>query len=181
MQALTAEIVGLLNEQAFYAGAAHTEREICESFSNILLRHWNLCSVAIFLRGDDGRLQPCTNFNHEHVADDCARHIGEAMAAEIERAGREFRVGVEGEAEGGAALELRAEFERAGLKAGVAVPIRANGETAGALVVASRDAERLRSSLAGGGNERPAVVNAAGQCGRGDREREPPRGIETLL
>ena len=34
MQALSAEIVGLLNEQAFSAGAAHTEREVCESFSN---------------------------------------------------------------------------------------------------------------------------------------------------
>src|SRR2546421_1560156 len=65
MHALSAEIVGLLNEQAFSAGAAHTEREVCESFSNILLRRWNLCSVATFLRGDDGRLRPCTNLDRK--------------------------------------------------------------------------------------------------------------------
>jgi len=181
LQALTAEIVGLLNEQAFSAGAAHTEREVCESFSNILLRHWNLCSVATFLRGDDGRLQPCTHFNHEHVADDCARRISEALAEEVERAGREFSVGTEGETEGGASREMRAEFERAGLKAGVAVPIRANEETVGALVVASRDDERLRSSLAGVRCVSQAVVIALGNARRSAAMSEQHRRIESLV
>ncbi|PYS96957.1 MAG: hypothetical protein DMF65_12495, partial [Acidobacteria bacterium] len=181
MQALSAEIVGLLNEQAFSAGAAHTEREVCESFSNILLRRWNLCSVATFLRGDDGRLRPCTNFSHEHVADDCASRISEALAEEVEREGREFCVGIEGEAEGDATREMREQFERAGLKAGVAVPIRANGETAGALVVASRDAERVRSSLAGVRCVGQAVVIALGNARRSAAMSEQHRRIESLV
>ena len=39
LQGMVSEVVSLLNEQAFARGHAYTEREVCESFSEILLRH----------------------------------------------------------------------------------------------------------------------------------------------
>src|SRR5689334_12620483 len=82
LHALSAEIVGLLNEQAFSASEPRTEREVCESFTNILLRRWSLCCVAIFLRGDESRLTLCASYGHGHVDEEAARHMYETLAAE---------------------------------------------------------------------------------------------------
>src|SRR3712207_6685671 len=41
-QVLSEEVVGLLYEQAFGEHAPRTEREVCQAFSNILLRHCDL-------------------------------------------------------------------------------------------------------------------------------------------
>src|SRR5438270_7387578 len=92
LQALSAEIVGLLNEQALTAGEPRTEREVCESFSEIVQRHWGLCCVAVFLRGDGGRLRLCANSNHEHVDGERARRAAAALAAGVERTGEEFHL-----------------------------------------------------------------------------------------
>src|SRR5947209_5680262 len=180
-QALSAEVVGLLSEQAFSARAPHSEREVCESFSNVLLRHWNLCCVAFLLRGEDGALHPCTSTSHEHVGDDCARRVAGAMAEEVARAGAEFRVGIESEAEGVASRGLRELFEQAGLSAGVAVPVSANGALAGAVVVASRDAERLRASLPGVHCVSKAVAIALGNARRSAAMSEQHGHIESLV
>jgi signal transduction histidine kinase len=180
-QALSAEIVGLLNVQAFSAQAPHTEKEVCESFANVLLRHWNLCCVATFVRGDDGSLHPCASSVHEHVGDECARRIGEMMAAEVARAGMEFRVGVEGESEGVEARGLRDLFERAGLGAGVAVPINASGASVGALVVAGSDAEGVRLSLAAVRCVSQAVAIALGNARRSAAMNEQHGHIESLV
>src|SRR5215203_5735500 len=59
LQGMVSEVVTLLNEQAFAQGRACTEQEVCESFSQILLRHWNLCCVKFFIRGDDASPSRC--------------------------------------------------------------------------------------------------------------------------
>jgi signal transduction histidine kinase len=180
LQALSAEIVALLNEQAF-SDASQTERGVCESFSNVLLRHWSLCCVAVFLRGEDGALRACTSASHDHASDEGARRAAAAMAEEVARTGREFGAGVEGESESVASAGLRDAFERAGLGAGVAVPIRASGTLAGALVVASRDASRVRSSLAGVRCVAQAVAIALGNARRGAAMGEQHSRIESLV
>jgi signal transduction histidine kinase len=192
-QGLNSEVVSLLNEQAFAPGEARTEQEVCESFSNILLRHWNLCCVATFLRDEERGLIPCTRSTHNHLDEDIVRRICEAMIAEVLRTGEEFRVGLGAEtnddnaaggepiSEGDAATALRALFERVGLEAGVAVPICASGEPAGVLVAASKDAGRLREAV---GNVRcigQAVVIALGNARRGAAMKEQHRQIESLV
>jgi signal transduction histidine kinase len=189
-QGLSSEVVSLLNEQAFATGEARTDREVCESFSKILLRHWNLCCVAAFLRDDEGGLVSCTSFTHEHLDDGAARRISEAMADDVLRSGEEVRVGAweeTGDAadkpvtEGDAAHGLRALFERSGLKAGVAVPICASGALAGVLVVASKDAASLREAVGGVRCVAQAVVIALGNARRSAAMNVQRRRIESLV
>jgi signal transduction histidine kinase len=180
--ALSAEIVGLLNEQAFYSGEPRTEQEVCESFSNILLRHWDLCCVAVFLRDAGGQLQRCADFSHGHVDEESARLVGEALAAEVERAGEEFQVGAGDEVAASREAEgLRELLAQAGLKAGAAVPIRASGSIVGVLVVASKDAERLCAALSGARCVGQAVVIALGNARRSAAMNEQRRHIESLV
>jgi signal transduction histidine kinase len=185
-QGLSAEVVSLLNEQAFAHGEVCTEREVCESFSEILQRHSNLCCILIFLRDDEGAAAACTSFTHEHLDDETARRLGELLAAEVLREGREFAVGldngagVEGEA-GEAAAEARELCIRTGLEAAAAVPIVASGTPAGALVVGSKEAERLRGAVGGVRCVGQAVVIALGNARRSAAMNEQHRRIESLV
>src|SRR5688500_15821084 len=137
-QGLNAEVVSLLNEQAFTQGEACTEQDVCESFTEILLRHWDLCSVSTFLRGDEGGgLVHCTSRTHAHLDGEAARALGEAAAAEVARTGEEFGVGLEADARDAGTAEGVGELvTRAGLGACAAVPISAGGALEGVLVAA---------------------------------------------
>ncbi|PYS81105.1 MAG: hypothetical protein DMF67_18010 [Acidobacteria bacterium] len=178
LQALSAEIVGLLNEQAFSAGDPRTEREVCESFSEIVQRHWGLCCVAVFLRGDDGRLRLCANFNHEHVDGERARRAARALAAEVERTGEEFHVRAR---EGAQSPELRSLFDDASLAEAAAVPIRTGGELIGALTVAARDGVRVSAAVGSMRCVGQAVVIALGNARRSAAMGEQHRRIESLV
>ena len=180
-QGLSAEIVSLLNEQAFAQGDACTEREVCESFTEILLRHWDFCCVSVFLRGEDGALAACTSFTHGHLDEEAVHDLGDALAAEVSRAGEELGVGLAAGEAGGASEELGELLARAGLGACVAVPIRASGATAGVLVVASKDAGRLREALGGVRCVGQAVVIALGNARRSTAMSEQRRRIESLV
>jgi signal transduction histidine kinase len=180
---LSAEVVSLLNEQAFAQGEVCTEREVCESFSEILLRHSNLCCVLTFLRGDEDLPAACTSFTHEHIDGDAALQLGELMAAEVLRSEREFAVGlVEGAGvEGEAAAEARELCVRAGLEAAAAVPITASDRPAGVLVVASKEAGRLREAIGGVRCVGQAVVIALGNARRSAAMNQQHRRIESLV
>ncbi len=147
--ALGAELVSVLYEQAFAPGDGHSEGEICESFSNILLRHWDLCCIATYLRGEDGRLRQSAGHIHPHVDEAKARRIGELLVAEVERAGGECHFWPDEPDRCPGGEELRAAFEQTSLRAGVAVPIFSFGALAGAVVVVSTDPARLRNALGG--------------------------------
>jgi signal transduction histidine kinase len=178
LQALSAEIVGLLNEQALSAGEPRTEREVCESFSEIVQRHWGLCCVAVFLRGDDGRLRLCANFNHEHVDGGRARRAATALASEVERAGEEVRLRARA---GAPSPELSGLFDGAEAAEGVGVPIRFGGEMVGALTAAARDGARVSAALGGMRCVGQAVVIALGNARRSTAMGEQHRRIESLL
>ncbi len=183
-QGLSAEVVSLLNEQAFAPGETCTEREVCESFTEILLRHWDLCCISTFLRGEDGGLVPCTSFMHGHLDGGAAHALGEALAAEVLRTGEEFGVGLGAEAqgvEGGAPDGLSELLTRAGAAACVAVPIRASGALAGVLAVASKDAGRLQEAVGGVRCVGQAVVIALGNARRSAAMNEQRRRIESLV
>jgi signal transduction histidine kinase len=179
LNALSAEIVGLLNEQAFATGEPRTEREVCESFANVLLRRWNLCCVAIFLRGEDGRLGLCASYGHGHVDDAAARRMYGSLASEVERTGEEFSLD-EGTTED-ASRGLRGSYASAGMTAAAGVPIIVGGTLSGVIVVASEDAGRLGGALSGVRCVGQAVVIALGNARRAAAMNEQRRRIESLV
>ena len=178
-QALSAEIIGILNEQAFASGEPRTEREVCESFNDILLRHWGLCCVAIFLRDGEGRIGLCASHEHVHVEEASARQVYEALAAEVARAGGEVSVG--GVGAGSDAQGLRESFARAGVRGAAGVPIQIGGALSGVIVVASEDAGRLDGALSGVRCVGQAVVIALGNARRAAAMSEQRRRIESLV
>ncbi|MBV8858138.1 MAG: HAMP domain-containing histidine kinase [Acidobacteria bacterium] len=179
---MVSEVVSLLNEQAFSQGRACTEQEVCESFARILLRHWNLCCVKIYLHVEGGGLAPRAAFTHPHVGGETARAVGQAMAGEVARTGEEFVVGLsENGEEGGAASGARALLERAGFKAAAAVPISASGALMGVLVAAAGDAAHLREALAGVRCVGQTVVIALGNARRSAAMDEQHSRIESLV
>jgi signal transduction histidine kinase len=182
-QPLSAEIVALLNEQAFSTEVQRSDQEVCEAFSEILLRHWDLCCISVFLRDDDGRLSRCADINHGHVDDDSAQRIGEALVSEVERTGAEFQTGTGASCANasGETEELCAMLVRAGLKAGAAVPILASGSLVGALAAASADAECMRAALGGIHCVGQAVVIALGNARRSAAMDEQHKRIESLV
>src|SRR5215203_5735505 len=182
LQGMVSEVVTLLNEQAFAQGRACTEQEVCESFSQILLRHWNLCCVKFFIRGDDGSLTLRAAFTHPHVEGEAAHAVGHALVGEVSRTGGEFAVGLgDTPDEGGAAAEAKTLLTRAGLEAAVAVPISASGSLAGVMVVAARDAERLRAARGGVRCVGQTVVIALGNARRSAAMDEQHSRIESLV
>ena len=164
--ALSAEVFNLLYEQAFGEQEARTEREVCEAFSAVLLRHWDLCCVTTFLRDDAGRLRPSTNFTHPHLKEEDASRACELLAAEVEAKGGDFQVWADEPGGDGASEELYALFASAGLKGGAAVSIAARDGVAGALVVASADAEQVRRALGGARCIGSAILIAIGNARR---------------
>ena len=182
LQGMISEVVSLLNEQAFAHGRAQTEQEVCESFSEILLRHWNLCCVKFFIRADDGALTLQAAFTHPHVEGEAAHAIGHAFVGEVSRTGGEFAIGLEeNRGAGGGESEAGTLLARAGLEAAVAVPISASGALAGVMVVAARDAGRLRSALGGVRCVGQTVVIALGNARRSAAMNAQHGRIESLV
>jgi K+-sensing histidine kinase KdpD len=173
--------------QALSTGQMRDE-EVCEAFADILLRHWDLCCVLTFLREEGTELRLVTARVHTHVAEESAREIARAMAAEVERTGIEFGhwPSTSGNAaqpatEGETTVELDEEFERAGLEAGVAVPILTHGSLAGVVVVLTTNEERLSSALDGVRCVAPAIVITIGNARRTAAIGEQHRRIESLV
>ena len=179
LHALSAEIVGLLNEQAFASGEPRTEREVCESFADILLRRWNLCCVAIFLRDDEGRMGLCASYTRGHVDEAAAKRLYESLASEVERTGEGFRL--DSDAAENSPDALRESFALARMAGAAGVPISVGGALSGVIVVASSDAGRLSGALSGVNCVGQAVVIALGNARRAAAMGEQRRQIESLV
>jgi signal transduction histidine kinase len=173
---LRAEIVNLLYEQAYATGEAATQEQICTSFADMLLRHWELGCISTYLPGEGGRLTECT-----HTPDNVeeAQRVGRLLAAEVERSGAECQFW--SDAPGDAPAEVAEAFAGTSLKAGVAVPIRARGALAGAVVVCTGHPERLRAALEGIRCVGQAIIIAIGNAQRGAAMNEQHRRIESLV
>src|SRR5215212_3347966 len=177
LHALSAEIVGLLNEQAFSTGEPRTEQDVCESFADILLRRWSLCCVAIFLHNDEGRLTLCASYGPGHVDEAAALKMYESLAVEVERTGEEFRL----DTDAGESDALRESYSRAGMAGAAGVPIEVGGSVSGVIVVASEDAGRLGGALSGVRCVGQAVIIALGNARRAAAMSEQRRRIESLV
>ncbi|MDQ3256380.1 MAG: hypothetical protein M3R15_21235, partial [Acidobacteriota bacterium] len=88
LHALSAEVVDLLYTQAFSNGET-TETSICEAFSGILLRHWDLCCIIAFLQREDGQFGESYIHTNPRLDVAKARRAGASLAAMVEHTGHE--------------------------------------------------------------------------------------------
>ncbi|MBA2733888.1 MAG: hypothetical protein H0U54_13530, partial [Acidobacteria bacterium] len=129
-RSLSAEIVDLFYTQTLSPDTISTPAEVCEAFSSMILRHWDLCCIVIYLRDEDGHLRESAIHSHEHFDEAKARAVGEQFASAVERKGSEIQAWLDennDEEVGDAEKLLRGKLEETGLHAGVAVPIHARG------------------------------------------------------
>src|ERR671938_536366 len=91
LYSLSAEIVDLFYTQAFSPDTINTPSDVCAAFSEMILRHWDLCCISIYLRDEEGRLRESALQTHEHLDESRAREVGAQFAAAIEREGRELQ------------------------------------------------------------------------------------------
>ena len=183
LHALSADVVDLLYTQAFSHTADRTGEAICESFSKILLRHWDMCCILAFLQSDDGHLRESAVHTHPHVDREAARRVGALLAARVEQTNREYDVFPDAATDAVDETDgdmLRA-LEDARLNCGVAVPIHARGRLVGALVAASSSPERLREALKGVRFVAPPIVIALGNARRAAEMSEQHQQIERLV
>lgn len=182
LHALSAEIVDLFYTQAF-TPTISTPSDVCAAFSELLLRHWDLCCIIIYLRDADGRLAQSAIHTHEHFDEARAREVGDLLASEVAHLGRELQVWSDerdGESEEGEE-KCRRAMEKAGLSAGVAMPIHARGNVVGALIAVTVYPERLRAALNGIRFIAAPIIIAIGNARRSVALREQHDRIEQLV
>ncbi|MCA1555306.1 MAG: hypothetical protein LC747_01310, partial [Acidobacteria bacterium] len=80
LTALGAEVVDIFYTQLFAPDEYATEASVCDAFSEILLRRWNLCCLITFLRDEDGRLHESAIHTHPHMDEATGRRIGRLLA-----------------------------------------------------------------------------------------------------
>src|SRR5947209_8706578 len=66
LYSLSAEIVDLFHTQTFSPDKVNTPADVCAAFSSMILNHWDLCCIVIYLRDDAGHLSESAIHTHEH-------------------------------------------------------------------------------------------------------------------
>ena len=181
---LSGEIVDLLYTQTLSPDAISTPAQVCAAFSDMILRHWDLCCIVIYLRDEGGQLRESAIHTHEHLAEGKARAAGAQFAAAVERLGRELQICLDEDGAQGVGQDeghLRRALEEAGLRAGAAVPIHARGMVVGVLVAVSFYPERLRAAMNGLRFIAAPVVIGVGNARRAEALREQNQRIEQLV
>ena len=181
---MSAEIVDLFHTQIFSPDTINTPADVCSAFSNIILSHWDLCCIIVYLRDEDGRLSESAIHTHEHFDVGKARKVSAPFAAAVEREGHELQAWLDESdvaGNGNGTSYLRRTLEDMGLRAGVAVPIHARGTLVGALIAVTVFPERLRAALNGIRFIAAPVVVGIGNARRAAAMREQRQRIEQLV
>jgi signal transduction histidine kinase len=179
LTALGAEVVDIFYTQTFAPGEYATEEKVCAAFSEILLRHWNLCCLITYLRGEDGRLHESAIHTHPHMDEAQGRRIGRWLASVVEESGREYRVWLD---EAGVVSDAERElFAGTNINAGIALPITARGSVIGTIVAISSHPERLRAADRGLRFIAAPIVIALGNARRAAAMKEQREQIEQLV
>ncbi len=179
--ALSAEIVDLLYTQTLSPDAISTPAQVCAAFSDMILRHWDLCCIVIYLRDEGGQLRETAVHTHEHLDKEKARAAGAQFAAAAERRGGEVQTFLDEDGDGSDEGQLRRALEEADLRACAAVPIHARGMVVGALVAVSYYPERLRAAMNGLRFVAAPVVIGVGNARRAEALRDQNQRIEQLV
>jgi signal transduction histidine kinase len=184
LYSLSAEIVDLFHTGTFSPDTIATPADVCSAFSDVILTHWDLCCIVIYLRDDDGHLREIAIHTHEHFDEGKAREVSAQFAAALEREGYELQAWLDESdaAENGENTgHLRRTLEDMGLRAGVAIPIHARGTLVGALIAITVFPERLRAALNGIRFIAAPVVIGVGNARRSAAMRRQHEHIEHLV
>ncbi len=185
LQTLSAEVIDLFYTQAFSPEDFKTEREVCQAFAQILLRHWELCCIITYLRSDEEHLLNCAVYFDDRLPERKAVKAGALLAMAAERAGRETQVWLdasdEANSNGNETAQLRRALEETGARAGIAVPIHAHKALVGVLVVLSARPENLREALKGIRFVAAPIIIAVGNARRTIAFHEQRQHIQHLV
>ncbi|HYO64157.1 MAG TPA: histidine kinase dimerization/phospho-acceptor domain-containing protein [Pyrinomonadaceae bacterium] len=184
LHALSAEVVDLFYAQAFSPGEIGTEQDICRAFTQILLRHWNLCCIVTFLQADDGRLHESAFYTHPHLDPEPTLAVGKLIAEAVEEQDAECQVWLDREEDDDCSdgtRRARRALAELDLRAGLGVPIHARGGLVGVLVAVSSTSERLRAAARGVRFVAAPIVIAIGNARRAAAVREQREHIEHLV
>lgn len=183
LTALGAEVVEIFYTQIFAPGEYATEASVCAAFSEMLLRHWNLCCLVTFLRNEDGRLHESAILAHPHMDEAVGRRVGQLLAGVVEESGREYQVWLDEETTGEDAVAdtARALLAETNIRAGIALPIYARDLLIGSIVAISAHPERLRAAVSGIQFIAAPIVIALGNARRAAAMREQREQIEALV
>lgn len=185
-QSLGAEVVRFFHAQTFSPGTHTSHEGVCQAFSEMLLRHWDLCVVLTFLRSDVE--QPLQLF-HVHISEtlkaDEVRAVAALFASEVDAAGTEQQVWLDTENKSGDS-RTHADYFRAldavGLRAAIGVPIYAREENPiGILVAMTAYPERLRAAIEGIRLISEPLVIAVGNGRRVEAIQEQRQHIDELV
>ncbi|HVF49868.1 MAG TPA: HAMP domain-containing sensor histidine kinase [Pyrinomonadaceae bacterium] len=184
LHALSAEVVDLFYTQAFVPGEIGDEASICRAFSEMLLRHWDLCCLVIYLQADDGHFCENAIHTHPHLDAESALRVAKLLASVVEHHDEECQAWLDREEESDCDNVLREAREaliEANLRAGLAVPIHARGGLVGALVALSATPDQLRAAQRGLRFIAAPIVIAIGNARRSSAVREQRTHIEHLV
>lgn len=173
------EIVDLYYDQIFSENGINTPSAVCKAFSDILQRHWNLCCMVIYLRGEDNHLKEIAVCEDDYLNESQARRVGATLAAALEQRGGELHVWLDEEGEQSDTTYHEALAE-AGARASAAVPIHVHGALVGAVIVITPFPERLRAALDGLRYIAAPIMIAVGNAQRTAAMRDQHDRIEHL-
>lgn len=182
IHSLSAEILELFYTQTFSPGDINTPSEVCAAFSSMLRRHWELCGIVTYLRGEDGRLHEMALHIDENVDEEKAREMSRLFSVAVEEEKRELQVWLDDE-EAGFANEarLRGALAEVGAGACIAIPIHAQAMLIGVLVAATARPEHLREALNGIRFVAAPIVVAISNASREAAMREQHQRIGQLV
>jgi signal transduction histidine kinase len=148
-QSLSSEVVDLFQEHFFSVKEKKSEKEVCEDFSALLLRHWDLCSITTSIRGEDNRLHEAALYVAKHLDQSKTRFACALLAESVEQAGYEQQIWLDDDSTT-YQDKISKAFNAAGLRAGIGVPLYLpDGPLVGTLIVVTVFPDRLRDALAG--------------------------------
>ncbi len=183
LMALSAEIVDLFYAQMCAPDEFASEASVCQAFTDILIRQWDLCCISTFLRDDEQQLRPRALYTRPDVDADAARQCAQLLTNRVEQTGREQQVQLDRnvQCDDDDELAMRHALAAAGMQAGGGIPIHARGTLDGVLVVLSAYPERLRTALVGLRFMGPRIVIALGYAHQSAAIREQHARIEQLV
>ncbi len=183
LAALSAEILDLFYTQVFAPAVLASEDSVCQSFTTILLRHWDVCCVSTFLRDDEQQLRPHALYTRPDVDAVAAGNCAQLLTDWVEQTGREQQLWLDHSSPDDTAAATGAwrALAAVGMQAGVAIPIHARGTLVGVLVSLSGYPERLRAARAGLRFIGPRIVLALGYARQSAAVRAQHAHIEQLV
>jgi signal transduction histidine kinase len=180
---LSSDVIDLFYTQTIQPETIRTPADVCSAFSEILGRHWQLCSISIFLRSSEGTLQESASHHNKGFDQEKISEISKLVAQAVETTNSEVQFWASGNsvADEYDKMRIAGKLEGAGVVGCVGVPIHAKGVLAGTLIVFSRDADRLKAAIEGIRFIAAPVVIAVGNVKRSNDMLEQHSRIEHLV